>query len=122
MKYQCVFLKTVLLLMASRLLLSIIINISHLASYTWSSDVACVDPSICSVLAGYTGDRCDTMINLCESGPCYNGGTCNKELNGYRCTCPVGSYVICNIPMYSLNHRQSCNPYEHVNLIILVQK
>ena len=42
-------------------------------------------------LAGYTDDRCSTIISFCESGPCYNGGSCIAVVNGYKCTCRPGT-------------------------------
>lgn len=26
----------------------------------------------------------------CSSNPCVNGGSCNDEINGYKCTCAAG--------------------------------
>ena len=28
--------------------------------------------------------------NECESNPCQDGGTCQEEVNGYKCDCPLG--------------------------------
>ena len=32
----------------------------------------------------------DTDINECASNPCYNGGTCNNNINYYSCSCKNG--------------------------------
>lgn len=43
----------------------------------------------CSCPEGWTGDRCDILINKCLSNPCRNGGTCTSlQLAGYNCQCP----------------------------------
>ena len=47
------------------------------------------DHDVC--LAGYTDDRCATIISFCESGPCYNGGSCIAVVNGYKCSCRPGT-------------------------------
>lgn len=39
---------------------------------------------------GFTGDRCDVMINHCNSTSCGNGGTCTNSLTGFSCSCPTG--------------------------------
>lgn len=31
-----------------------------------------------------------TDINECQSSPCAYGATCVDEINGFRCTCPLG--------------------------------
>ncbi len=36
---------------------------------------------------GFTGVRCETEIDECQSDPCQNNGTCTDGLNGYNCTC-----------------------------------
>ncbi|CAG2199744.1 Delta-like protein B,Fibropellin-1,Fibropellin-3,Neurogenic locus protein delta,Protein crumbs homolog 1,Sushi, nidogen and EGF-like domain-containing protein 1,Protein jagged-1,Protein eyes shut,Delta-like protein 1,Protein jagged-1a,Neurogenic locus notch homolog protein 2,Protein crumbs,Neurogenic locus notch homolog protein 4,Sushi, von Willebrand factor type A, EGF and pentraxin domain-containing protein 1,Protein crumbs homolog 2,Neurogenic locus Notch protein,Neurogenic locus notch homolog protein 1 len=30
------------------------------------------------------------VLNDCSSNPCVNGGSCNDEINGYKCTCAAG--------------------------------
>lgn len=37
-------------------------------------------------------------IDECASFPCFNGGFCTDELNGFNCTCPTGtSGTLCEI-------------------------
>ena len=37
--------------------------------------------------AGYTGERCETNIDECESIPCDNDGSCIDGVNFYTCEC-----------------------------------
>ncbi|XP_078574850.1 uncharacterized protein LOC144861039 [Branchiostoma floridae x Branchiostoma japonicum] len=46
--------------------------------------------SVCSCLAGYTGDICNMDVDECASTPCQNGGTCINGVNSYHCHCTVG--------------------------------
>lgn len=38
----------------------------------------------------YTGSNCQNRINLCDSGPCRNGATCQDHSTHYTCHCPYG--------------------------------
>ena len=40
----------------------------------------------CSCRAGYTGDRCETELLLCESSPCLHG-ICVNQPGSYTCSC-----------------------------------
>uniref|UniRef100_A0AAY5KNZ4 Cadherin EGF LAG seven-pass G-type receptor 1 n=1 Tax=Esox lucius TaxID=8010 RepID=A0AAY5KNZ4_ESOLU len=42
----------------------------------------------CRCPAGFTGDYCETEIDLCYSGPCKNNGKCRSREGGYTCECP----------------------------------
>lgn len=44
----------------------------------------------CSCPRGFTGSRCQTNIDECESNPCKNRGICHDEIAGYSCECPAG--------------------------------
>lgn len=41
----------------------------------------------CRCPQGFTGDYCETEINLCYSNPCLHGGTCTRREGGYTCVC-----------------------------------
>uniref|UniRef100_A0A3Q2XYG8 Cadherin EGF LAG seven-pass G-type receptor 3 n=1 Tax=Hippocampus comes TaxID=109280 RepID=A0A3Q2XYG8_HIPCM len=41
----------------------------------------------CRCPVGFTGDYCETEINLCYSNPCLNGGVCTRKEGGYTCIC-----------------------------------
>ncbi|XP_060759034.1 cadherin EGF LAG seven-pass G-type receptor 1 isoform X5 [Neoarius graeffei] len=41
----------------------------------------------CRCPAGFTGDYCETEIDLCYSGPCRNNGLCRSREGGYTCEC-----------------------------------
>lgn len=41
----------------------------------------------CRCPVGFTGDYCETEINLCYSNPCLNGGVCARREGGFTCIC-----------------------------------
>ncbi|XP_061571275.1 cadherin EGF LAG seven-pass G-type receptor 1 isoform X2 [Cololabis saira] len=41
----------------------------------------------CRCPLGFTGDYCETEIDLCYSGPCKNNGRCRSREGGYTCEC-----------------------------------
>ncbi|XP_054624282.1 cadherin EGF LAG seven-pass G-type receptor 3 isoform X1 [Dunckerocampus dactyliophorus] len=41
----------------------------------------------CRCPVGFTGDYCETEINLCYSNPCLNAGVCARKEGGYTCIC-----------------------------------
>ncbi|KAL4624920.1 cadherin EGF LAG seven-pass G-type receptor 1 [Arapaima gigas] len=41
----------------------------------------------CRCPPGFTGDYCETEIDLCYSGPCRNNGKCLSREGGYTCEC-----------------------------------
>ncbi|XP_067292429.1 cadherin EGF LAG seven-pass G-type receptor 1 [Pseudorasbora parva] len=42
----------------------------------------------CRCPDGFTGDYCETEVDLCYSGPCQNNGKCRSREGGYTCDCP----------------------------------
>lgn len=41
----------------------------------------------CRCPLGFTGDYCETEVDLCYSGPCKNNGRCRSREGGYTCEC-----------------------------------
>lgn len=41
----------------------------------------------CRCPVGFTGEYCETEIDLCYSGPCKNNGRCRSREGGYSCEC-----------------------------------
>lgn len=52
---------------------------------TSNTTFACLCP------AGWTGDRCKTMINFCKNVTCKNNGICRPSSMNYTCQCLAGS-------------------------------
>ncbi|CAF3582391.1 unnamed protein product [Rotaria sordida] len=46
---------------------------------------------ICDCYQGYTGQRCETSINLCLTTPCVYGQCILDAIYGYRCICLPGA-------------------------------
>ncbi|XP_053380724.1 protein crumbs-like isoform X2 [Mercenaria mercenaria] len=49
-----------------------------------------VNDFVCDCAPGFTGRRCKTNIDECESNPCQYNGTCVDGINGYTCDCIPG--------------------------------
>jgi len=45
---------------------------------------------VCQCASGYTGSRCQTIVDACSSSPCVNNGTCLNAVASYTCVCPAG--------------------------------
>ncbi|XP_078500339.1 cadherin EGF LAG seven-pass G-type receptor 2 isoform X1 [Lissotriton helveticus] len=41
----------------------------------------------CRCPSGFTGDYCETEVDLCYSSPCRNNGHCRSREGGYTCEC-----------------------------------
>ncbi|RXN20906.1 delta and Notch-like epidermal growth factor-related receptor [Labeo rohita] len=44
----------------------------------------------CTCQPGFEGDRCQSLVDHCVSGPCRNGATCSSSLEGPHCYCTEG--------------------------------
>ena len=42
---------------------------------------------VCNGNSGFTGTRCESVVDECMSSPCENGGTCLDRVNKYTCSC-----------------------------------
>ena len=52
----------------------------------------------CLCVAGFTGERCQSDVNECESMPCRNDAVCKDYVDSYTCTCASGfSGVNCQV-------------------------
>eukprot|EP00058_Branchiostoma_floridae_P018886 XP_002604375.1 hypothetical protein BRAFLDRAFT_73361 [Branchiostoma floridae] len=66
----------------------------------------------------YTGDNCGTIIrdtNItrhCYPQPCYNGGTCHEEADGFSCSCLAGvTGALCETDVDECDYdSQLCSP------------
>lgn len=52
--------------------------------------VDCLDGFHCECRPGFSGARCQTNIDECDSNPCKNGGSCVDGVNMYTCQCRPG--------------------------------
>lgn len=43
----------------------------------------------CECPQGYTGDRCEIVVNFCKGEPCKNG-LCKNNRDSYSCECSPG--------------------------------
>lgn len=41
----------------------------------------------------FSGETCSVRINECQDRPCWNGGTCEEDLSGFKCNCPFGKHL-----------------------------
>ena len=65
------------------------VRLLSLSLLTWKI-IAWMSSSGSLCHTGFTGHRCETDIDECDSQPCYFGGSCTDQLNGYSCVCVDG--------------------------------
>lgn len=49
---------------------------------------------MCNCTQGFTGPRCETNVNECESHPCQNDGSCLDDPGTFRCVCMPGKLAV----------------------------
>lgn len=47
----------------------------------------------CNCPQGFTGPRCETNVNECDSHPCKNEGSCLDDPGTFRCVCMPGKFT-----------------------------
>lgn len=66
-----------------------IFNLFSKSDVIWKIEI--VIHSMC--VLGFEGDRCQSLVDHCVSGPCRNGATCSSSLDGPHCYCVEGTYL-----------------------------
>lgn len=46
----------------------------------------------CYCKQGYTGEKCETLIDICSTKPCLNSVGCSSSNGTLNCTCMSGFY------------------------------
>uniref|UniRef100_A0A7N8WRN9 Eyes shut homolog n=1 Tax=Mastacembelus armatus TaxID=205130 RepID=A0A7N8WRN9_9TELE len=55
-----------------------------------TSQPSCPPQYTCKCPLGFTGVKCESEINECDSSPCQHNGKCSDLLGRYECQCPTG--------------------------------
>ncbi|KAI0238894.1 hypothetical protein LSAT2_010348 [Lamellibrachia satsuma] len=56
---------------------------------TGTTTVETTPENVTTHISPATTETSTTDVDACASQPCQNGGTCTKDDDGYKCTCPV---------------------------------
>lgn len=66
-------------------------------SLSWLSDMCKLlkvfRSSFINVFLCVSGYHCEDSYNVCDRGPCLNGGTCSVQNNSPVCLCPTGQLL-----------------------------
>lgn len=74
-----------------------LLTVSKISGSPCEHDGICVNTPgsfACNCTQGFTGPRCETNINECESHPCKNDGSCLDDPGTFRCVCMPGESSI----------------------------
>lgn len=69
----------------------------------------------CNCTQGFTGPRCETNVNECESHPCQNDGSCLDDPGTFRCVCMPGK---CSVSLYILSHDTPEQLYVFFDIVV----
>lgn len=72
---------------------NVFLLVSFVAGSPCEHDGICVNTPgsfACNCTQGFTGPRCETNVNECESHPCQNDGSCLDDPGTFRCVCMPG--------------------------------
>lgn len=76
-------------------------------SLSWLSDMCKLlkvfRSSFINVFLCVSGYHCEDRYNVCDRGPCLNGGTCSVQNNSPVCLCPTGQLLHPHPPITKCN-------------------
>ena len=78
---------------------------------------------VCSCEQGWTGIRCETMVNYCDRVKCENRAVCRPLLRNYSCECLDSSYSgrHCeNVATLRVVRQTVCKSFGYVAILSLV--
>lgn len=64
---------------------------------------------------GYTGAFCETLVEVCQSSPCFNGGICVQNGHKFNCTCPSSKFKYENN-----NNVEFISPLDKIHLLFKI--